>query len=125
MTDRRLHDGPAVAEGSEADAFAPHPRRPPPFVRGCPGQADDRVWRHATSLNEEPKYPPDFKHFDYVNTDAPKGGLVRLSDTGGFDTLNPILSKGNPAPGLGLIYETLMTSALDEVRRCTASSPRR
>ncbi len=79
------------------------------------GQADDRVWRHATSLNEEPKYPPDFKHFDYVNTDAPKGGLVRLSDTGGFDTLNPILSKGNPAPGLGLIYETLMTSALDEV----------
>ncbi len=79
------------------------------------GEAQDRVWRHATSLNETPKYPPDFKHFDYVNPDAPKGGVVRLSDTGGFDTLNPILSKGNPAPGLGLIYESLMTSSLDEV----------
>jgi len=79
------------------------------------GEAQEPVWRHATSLNEEPKYPPDFKHFDYVNPDAPKGGLVRLSDTGGFDTLNPILPKGNPAPGLGLIYEPLMTSALDEV----------
>ncbi len=79
------------------------------------GQAEDRVWRHATSLNEEPKYPPDFKRFDYVNPDAPKGGVVRLSDTGGFDTLNPILAKGNPAPGLGLIYDTLMTSALDEI----------
>ncbi len=79
------------------------------------GQTQERVWHHATSLNEAPKYPPDFKYFDYVNPDAPKGGVVRLSDTGGFDTLNPILSKGNPAPGLGLVYETLMTSALDEV----------
>ncbi len=80
-----------------------------------PGEAQEKVWRYATSLNDEPKYPADFKHFDYVNPDAPKGGMVRLSDTGGFDTLNPILAKGNPAPGLGLIYETLMTSALDEV----------
>ena len=80
-----------------------------------PGEAQEKVWRYATSLNDEPKYPADFKHFDYVNPDAPKGGMVRLSDTGGFDTLNRILAKGNPAPGLGLIYETLMTSALDEV----------
>ncbi len=79
------------------------------------GEAQEPVWRHATSLNEEPKYPPDFKRFDYVNPDAPKGGVVRLSDTGGFDTLNPILPKGNPAPGLGLVYESLMTSSLDEV----------
>jgi microcin C transport system substrate-binding protein len=79
------------------------------------GEAQEPVWRHATSLNEEPKYPPDFKRFDYVNPDAPKGGVVRLSDTGGFDTLNPILSKGNPAPGLGLVYESLLTPSLDEV----------
>ncbi len=84
------------------------------FAAG-PSVAQEKVWRHATSLINEPKYPPDFKHFDYVNPDAPKGGTVRLSDTGGFDTLNPILAKGNPAPGLGLIYETLMTPALDEV----------
>jgi len=77
--------------------------------------AQEPVWRHATSLNEEPKYPADFARFDYVNPNAPKGGVVRLSDTGGFDTLNPILSKGNPGPGIGLVYEALMTSALDEV----------
>ncbi len=86
------------------------------FVSGLSvGAAQDTpVWRHATALIGEPKYPPDFKHFDYVNPDAPKGGVVRLSATGGFDTLNPILPKGNPAPGLGLIYDTLMTPSLDE-----------
>jgi len=49
-----------------------------------------------------------------VNPDAPKGGTVRLSDTGGFDTLNPIPPKGTLAAGIGLVYETLMTSSLDE-----------
>jgi microcin C transport system substrate-binding protein len=39
---------------------------------------------------------------------------VRLSETGGFDTLNPIPAKGNLASGLGLVFETLMTSSLDE-----------
>jgi microcin C transport system substrate-binding protein len=80
----------------------------------APAVAEDHAWRHATSLIGEPKYPPDFKHFDYVNPDAPKGGTVRLSDTGGFDTLNPILPKGTQAAGVGLVYETLMTSSLDE-----------
>ena len=85
------------------------------FAAVTASHAQDPVWRHATSLNDAPKYPADFKRFDYVNPEAPKGGLVRLSDTGGFDTLNPILPKGNPAPGLGLVYGSLMTSALDEV----------
>ncbi len=78
-------------------------------------QAEANDWRHATALIGEPKYPADFPHFDYVNPDAPKGGFVRLSETGGFDTLNPIPSKGNLAAGLGLVFETLMTSSLDEV----------
>ena len=78
------------------------------------GQAQEGEWRHATSLIGEPKYPADFPHFDYVNPDAPTGGVVRLSETGGFDTLNPIPAKGNLASGLGLVFETLMTSSLDE-----------
>lgn len=77
--------------------------------------AQDKVWHHATSLNEEPKYPEGFARFDYVNPDAPKGGLVRLSDMGGFDTFNPILPQGEPVSGLGLIYETLTTSSEDEI----------
>jgi microcin C transport system substrate-binding protein len=69
---------------------------------------------HALSLIGEPRYPADFKHFDYVNPDAPKGGLVRLSDVGGFDSLNPVLYKGEPAAGLGFAFESLMADSLDE-----------
>ncbi len=77
---------------------------------------DDTGWLHATNLTEEePKYPEDFAHFDYVNPDAPKGGTVRLSAQGSFDTFNPILPQGEAATGLGLVYETLMTSSQDEL----------
>lgn len=76
--------------------------------------ADEPQWQHATALTGTPKYSADAKHFDYVNPDAPKGGLVRMSTSGGFDTFNPILSKGNPAPATSLTYDTLMDLALDE-----------
>jgi microcin C transport system substrate-binding protein len=69
---------------------------------------------HAVSLIGVPKYPADFAHFDYVNPDAPKGGVVRMADIGSFDSLNPVLYKGEPAAGLGLIYETLMADSLEE-----------
>lgn len=76
--------------------------------------ADEPEWRHASSLTGEPGYPEDFERFDYVNPDAPKGGTVRLADFSGFDSFNPVLSRGNPAPGIGLIYDQLMAPALDE-----------
>ena len=72
-------------------------------------------WTHATALTGEPKYGADVDHFDYVNPDAPKGGTVRLADSGGFDTFNPILSRGNAAPGIGRTLDTLMDNSLDEV----------
>ncbi|NVK36014.1 MAG: ABC transporter substrate-binding protein [Rhodobacteraceae bacterium] len=72
------------------------------------------AWHHASSLSGTPKYGPDVTHFDYVNPQAPKGGLVRLSTSAGFDTFNPILPKGTPVNGLSLVYESLMTSGLDE-----------
>jgi len=40
------------------------------------------------------KYPQNFTHFDWVNPDAPKGGVVRLMASGTFDTLNPYTFKG-------------------------------
>ncbi|WP_428643648.1 extracellular solute-binding protein [Roseibium sp.] len=84
------------------------------FAASGPALAEEPQWKHATALTGEPRYGPDVSHFDYVNPEAPKGGKVRLADVGGFDTFNPILPKGNPAPGIGLIYETLMEQALDE-----------
>jgi microcin C transport system substrate-binding protein len=66
------------------------------------------------SLFGDLKYGPDFKHFDYVNPDAPKGGTMRLSAIGTFDTLNPYVVKGVPAAGIGGIFDTLTVASEDE-----------
>jgi microcin C transport system substrate-binding protein len=74
-------------------------------------------WRHALSLFGEVKYPADFKRFDYVNPQAPKGGLVRMIAVGTFDNFNMAVSgvRGQVAAGLNLLYNTLMADSLDEV----------
>ncbi|EAV43615.1 ABC transporter substrate-binding protein [Stappia aggregata IAM 12614] len=79
-----------------------------------PAVAAEPEWHHAAALNGTPKYGADAKHFDYVNPDAPKGGTVRLSASGGFDTFNILAQKGNIAPGILNIYESLMEPSLDE-----------
>ncbi|MEZ0169582.1 extracellular solute-binding protein [Microvirga sp. TS319] len=81
-----------------------------------PLAAQEAQWRHGAALLGEPKYQPGFPHFDYVNPDAPKGGLVRLGAQGTFDSFNIVVAgvKGSPEQGLGLVYETLTTSSLDE-----------
>ena len=75
------------------------------------------VWRHALSLFGDIKYPAHFKRFDYVNPDAPKGGVARMISIGTFDNFNIAVAgvKGSIAPAAALIYETLMTHAQDEV----------
>jgi microcin C transport system substrate-binding protein len=66
------------------------------------------------AMHGQPRYGADFKHFDYVNPDAPKGGSVRLADSGSFDSLNPFIIKGEPAAGLGLTYDSLTVQSADE-----------
>ena len=66
------------------------------------------------SLFGDLKYPPDFTHFDYANPGAPKGGTMRLSAIGTFDTLNPYVIKGVSAAGIGQIFDTLMVASEDE-----------
>ncbi len=77
-------------------------------------QAADSRTSHGLSLFGELKYPPDFKRFDYVNPDAPKGGALRMAAIGGFDSLNPFILKGEAAAGASLIYDRLLTSSFDE-----------
>ncbi|WP_045002491.1 ABC transporter substrate-binding protein [Bradyrhizobium sp. LTSP857] len=79
--------------------------------------ASELPWRHALSLFGDIKYPADFKRFDYVNPDAPKGGVARLISIGTFDNFNLAVAgiKGALAPAAAMIYETLMTRAQDEV----------
>jgi microcin C transport system substrate-binding protein len=66
----------------------------------------------------EPKYQPGFKHFDYVNPDAPKGGTLVLANPNrqtSFDKFNPFTLRGNAAPGIGFLFESLLTGSSDEV----------
>src|SRR4249920_225201 len=79
--------------------------------------AQSQNWKHALSLFGDVKYPDGFKHFDYVNPNAPQGGMVRQIAFGTFDNFNTVISgvKGNVAAGTELSIETLMTQELDEV----------
>jgi microcin C transport system substrate-binding protein len=86
-----------------------------PFVRRALAQAPE--WRHGLSLFDDIKYPPGFKHFDYVNAQAPKAGVVRVSTTGTFDNFNMAVGnvRGSLVAGIGNIYDDLMAPAYDEI----------
>jgi microcin C transport system substrate-binding protein len=63
-----------------------------------PGESDHVHKAHAIAMHGEPKYGPDFTHFDYVNPEAPKGGTIRLGVPRTFDNFNPFIPKGTPGP---------------------------
>ena len=66
------------------------------------------------SMHGQPKYNSSSKYLEYVNPKAPKGGNIKISMTGTFDSLNPYAIKGKPAQGLNLIYGRLMVRVWDE-----------
>lgn len=70
--------------------------------------------RHGIAMHGDLKYGPDFAHLDYVNPDAPVGGLLTMEDNGTFDSFNPFIIRGSVAAGIGLIYDTLLDSTSDE-----------
>ena len=79
-----------------------------------PALAAEVLRAHAISMfdSETPRYPADFRHFDYVNPDAPKGGSLRLASQGNFDSFHPFIPKGN-AVSTGAV-ETLLVTSADE-----------
>ena len=76
--------------------------------------AEEAIRSHGVSLIGEPKYPADFAHFDFVNPDAPKGGVARLATQSNFDSFNPFIVKGDSPSGIGLIFDQLMKTPFDE-----------
>ena len=72
---------------------------------------------HGLSAFGELKYPADFRRFDYVNANAPKGGMFsQLVGAGGstFNSLNAFIVKGDRANGMELTFASLMARAFDE-----------
>ena len=84
------------------------------FLGAASAQAADR---HGLSAFDVLKYPADFKHFEWVNPDAPKGGRLALIGPAArttFDNLNGFILKGDAAQGLDLLFDSLMTRSPDE-----------
>jgi microcin C transport system substrate-binding protein len=111
------------ATNPEAQPSPATPPATPPAVEAVPASPADQApsaapeankRHHALSLIGEPKYPAGFTHFDWVNPDAPKGGTIRGFAEGSFDSLNPFTVKGDPAGGIGMVYDSLMASSPDE-----------
>ncbi len=83
----------------------------------CANEGAGKI-RHGLSSFGDLKYRPDFKHFDYVNPNAPKGGRLVTVGTGAlstFDSFNPFILKGDAAQGVSeLTFDSLMVRAADE-----------
>jgi microcin C transport system substrate-binding protein len=85
-------------------------------------KSDEGTEHHGMSAFGELKYPTDFQHFDYVDPNAPKGGV--FSHVGStrafnqnfltFNSLNSFILKGDGAQGTELTFATLMSRAQDE-----------
>ena len=79
---------------------------------GMPAHAERQ---YGLNMFGEMKYKPGFTHFEYANPKAPKGGSIKFSYTGNFDSLNPYILKGVSAPGVtSFMFQSLMTSSYDE-----------
>src|SRR4051812_36770575 len=70
---------------------------------------------YGIAMHGAPALSAGFEHFAYVNPAAPKGSRLTMTSFGSFDSLNPLIVKGEPATGIrDFVYESLMARALDE-----------
>ncbi|RDI59404.1 extracellular solute-binding protein [Microvirga subterranea] len=94
----------------------------PLFPRFAPAQEGGETETYGLSSFGDLKYGPDFKHFDYVNPNAPKGGTlaVQIKQATGnqnfdtFNTLNIFVLRGDGAAGMGSTFDSLMAGSGDE-----------
>jgi microcin C transport system substrate-binding protein len=95
-------------------AHAEEPKAAAPLPAAGPTSGGKVQGGHGIAMHGDLKYGPDFKSFGYANPKAPKGGRLKQAAVGTFDSFNPFIVRGNPAAGIGQIYDTLMTSSADE-----------
>ena len=85
------------------------------FVVGSLTIAADVIVSHALAMRGEPKYSADFKHFDYVNPNAPKGGMLTQYTLGTYDSFNRYAQRGDSAIASDTFYDSLMVGSDDEI----------
>jgi len=62
-------------------------------------------YEHGYAFLKAPEYAAGFKHFKYVNPDAPKGGEIRLAEQGTWDNFNPVANRGRTVHGAEFWFE--------------------
>ena len=75
----------------------------------CVAASAEPRYEHGISFFHELKYPADFTHFDYLNPDAPKGGVLVRSTQNDFNILTLITDNLVAAPGVSLLYDSLVS----------------
>jgi microcin C transport system substrate-binding protein len=79
-------------------------------------RADEAITKtHGYNFFGELKYPADYKHLDYVNPGAPKGGEISIWTMGTFDSFNPYTRKGRAGALASAPFESLLEGTSDEV----------
>ncbi|MEI7443906.1 MAG: extracellular solute-binding protein [Burkholderiales bacterium] len=87
----------------------------PAAASGAAEPATPGAFVHGMAWGAQTKYPAGFRHFDYVNPEAPRGGTLTLDGFGSYDKLNPFTLKGVLGAGVGaLMFDTLTEQADDE-----------
>jgi len=82
---------------------------------GIAGAASAGGPQHGIAMHGEPAYSAGFSHFRYANPDAPKGGRLTQAYVGTFDSLNPLIVRGNAFQYVrGFVIESLLARGFDE-----------
>lgn len=85
------------------------------FALQALAQDEKIIKSHGYSRFGDLKYPADFKHLDYVNPNAPKGGEISSFSIGSFDNIHRYTHKGDHAASATIFFESLMVGTADEV----------
>ena len=89
--------------GASALGAAVRPSR----VTAQTADGEEMIVSYGYSYYGDLKYPADFPHWDYVNPNAPKGGVITLSSRGTFDGFNRWAWRGNAESSSSVVAESM------------------
>ena len=96
---------------------------PPARVIAQTSEGEEIIVSHGYSFYGDLKYPEGFKHFDYVNPNAPKGGQISLGTRGTFDGFNRWAWRGNAESNSGIVAEAMFGEMPWGCRRIRSPMP--